>query len=75
MIKQLKWLIDKRLIRKHNWSRTFLSGKSQKSVNKFVVIIRCDKTSLLSQRRIQLLLDMMITTWKYYCVCGRASCS
>ncbi|KAF4108829.1 hypothetical protein G5714_009902 [Onychostoma macrolepis] len=25
-MKRLKWLIDKRLIRKHDWSRTFLSG-------------------------------------------------
>ncbi len=44
-------------------------------VNKFVVIIRCDKTNLLSQRRIKRLLDMLLTTWKFYCVCGQARCS
>ncbi len=34
-MKRLKWLSDKKLIRKHDWSRTFLSGK-------FIRIIRCD---------------------------------
>ncbi len=35
-MKWLKWLIDKRLIPKHDVSQWYVS-----SVNKFVVIIRC----------------------------------
>ncbi len=36
-MKRLKWLIVKRLIPKHDVSQWYVS-----SVNKFVVIIRCD---------------------------------